>query len=183
MKIPIRRVEVKSFTIGNGIQPKVEDHLFQGQLPKRVFIAMVTNAAFNGGYATNPFRFQHFNLSKLDVSCNGHSIHNRPFEPNFEEGLYLKSYLSLYQAVSAFGLNKSFDIAKEDYNGGYCMWGYDLTADQGSEEGQLHPIKTGSLRIELQFAQALATVINVIVFAEFDNQIEINSLREIVTDY
>ena len=55
------------------------------------------------------------------------------------------------------------------------MWGYDLTADQGSEEGQLHPIKTGSLRIELQFAQALAAVINVIIFAEFDNQIEINS--------
>ena len=145
IKIPIRRVEVKSFTIGNGIQSKVEDHLFQGQLPKRVFIAMVTNAAFNGGYATNPFRFQHFNLSKLDVSCNGHNIHNRPFERNFEQGLYLKSYLSLYQAVSAFGLNKSFDIAKEDYIGGYCMWGYDLTADKGSEEGQLHPIKTGSL--------------------------------------
>ena len=57
MKIPIRRVEVKTFTIGNGIQSKVEDHLYQGQLPKRVFIAMVTNAAFNGGYATNPFRF------------------------------------------------------------------------------------------------------------------------------
>ena len=89
----------------------------------------------------------------------------------------------MYQAVPAFGLNKSFDIAQEDYNGGYCMWGYDLTADQGSEEGQLHPVKTGSLRIELQFAQALAAVINVIVFAEFDNQIEINSLREIVTDY
>ena len=88
----------------------------------------------------------------------------------------------MYQAVSAFGLNKSFDITKEDYNG-YYMWGCNLTADQGSEEGQLHPIKTGSLRIELQFAQALATVINVFVFAEFDNQIEINSLREIVTDY
>ena len=122
MKIPIRRVEVKTFTISNGIQSKVEDHLFQGQLPKRVIIAMVTNAAFNGGYATNPFRFHHFNLSKLDVSCNGHSIHNRLFEPNFEQGLYLKSYLSLYQAVSAFGLNISFDIAKEDYDCGYCMW-------------------------------------------------------------
>ena len=64
MKIPIRRVEVKTFTIGNGIQSKAEDHLFQGQLPKRVFIAMVTNAAFNGVYATNPFRFQHFKSVK-----------------------------------------------------------------------------------------------------------------------
>ena len=112
------------------------------------------------------------------MSCNGHSIHNSPFEPNFRQGLYLKSYLSLYQAVSAFGLSKAFDIVKEDY-----VVGYDLTADQCSEEGQLHPIKTESLRIELQFAQTLAAVINVIVFAEFDNQIEINSLREIITDY
>ena len=111
------------------------------------------------------------------MSCNGHSIHNRPFEPDFRQELYLKSYLSLYQTVSAFGLNKPF----EGYVGGYCMLEYDLTADQGSEDGQLHP--TGSLRIELQFAPALAAVINVIVFAEFDSQIEINSLREIITDY
>lgn len=183
MKIPIRRVEVKTFTIVNGLRSKVEDHLFQGQLPKRIFIGMVTNAAFNGSLPVNPFEFQHFKLSKLDVSCNGHSVHNRPFEPNFEAGLYLKSYLSMYQAVSAVGQNKSFDVSKEEYANGYCMWGYDLTPDQGSEEGQLHPIKTGNLRIELQFAEALAQVINVLVFAEFDNQIEINSLREIITDY
>ena len=63
------------------------------------------------------------------------------------------------------------------------MWGYDLTADQGSEEGQLHPIKTESLRIELQFAEPLGSVINVIVLTEFDNQIEINSSREIITEY
>ena len=38
----------------------------------------------------------------------------------------------MYQAVTAFRLNKSSDIAKEDYIGGYCIWGYDSTADQGS---------------------------------------------------
>ena len=85
MKIPICRVEVKTFTIGNGIQSKVEDHLFQGQFPKRSFIAMVTNGAFNSAYAANPFCFQHFNLSKLDVLFNGHSIHNRPSEPDFRQ--------------------------------------------------------------------------------------------------
>ena len=183
MKIPIRRVEVKTFTVGTGLQSKVEDHLFQGQLPKRIFIGMVRNDALNGVFTRNPFHFQHFNLCKLNVSCNGHSIHNRPFEPDFEHGLFLKSYLSLHQAASAIGANKSFDITKAEFEAGYALWGYDLTADQGSEEGQLHPIKTGSLRIELQFGTALPRVINVIVFAEFDNQIEINGLREIITDY
>ena len=41
-KFLIRRVEVKSFTIGSGLRSKVEGHLFQGQLPKRIFIGMVT---------------------------------------------------------------------------------------------------------------------------------------------
>ena len=40
-KLPIRRVEVKTFTIGTGLRSKTEDHLFQGQLPKRLFIGMV----------------------------------------------------------------------------------------------------------------------------------------------
>jgi hypothetical protein len=35
------------------------------------------------------------------------------------------------------------------YKAGYTLWGFDLTADQGSKEGQLHPIKTGNMRIEL----------------------------------
>ena len=112
----------------------------------------------------------------IDDAILSLTLKGRPFKPNFGQGLYLRSYLSLYQAVSAFGLNKSFDIAKKDYVCGYCMWGYDLTTDQSREESQLHPIKTGSLRIEFQFAEPLGSVINV-VFTKFDNQIEINSLE------
>ena len=144
---------------------------------------MVTNGAFNGSYTSNPFNFSHFNVRKIAVSCNGHSIHGKPFEPDFTNGLTLRSYLSLFNATKSIGADKSFGITKEEYDAGFALWGFDLTADQGSEEGQLHPIKTGGLRIELQFGSNLARVINVIVFAEFDNQIEINSLREVITDY
>jgi len=41
MKIPIRRVEVRTFTVSTGLRSKIEDHLFQGQLPKRLIIGMV----------------------------------------------------------------------------------------------------------------------------------------------
>ena len=59
-KFPIRRVEVKTFTINTGLRSKIEDHLFQGQLPKRLFIGMVTNEEFNGSYTGIPFRFRPF---------------------------------------------------------------------------------------------------------------------------
>ena len=32
-KFPIRRVEVKTFTISSGTRSKIEDHLLTGQLP------------------------------------------------------------------------------------------------------------------------------------------------------
>lgn len=183
MKIPIRRAEVKTFTIPNGQRSKIEDHLFQGQLPKRLIIGMVTNADMNGDIGTNPFHFQHFNVNHLEVSIDGKSIHNKPFQPNFTTGECLRSYMSLYQATGALGLNRSIGLSMDEYKQGYSLWGFDLTADQGCEEGQLHPIKTGNLRLEFQFTRALANAVNVIVYAEFDNQIEINAFREVILDY
>ena len=167
-KFPIQRVEVKTFTVGTGLRSKVEDHLFQGQLPKRLFIGMVDHTTFNGSFATNPFNFQHFNLSKLEVSCGGHSIYGKPFEPKFDMDQYLRSYMSLYQALSSQNQIQNCNINYDDYKGGYCFWGYDFTPDQGADQSHLHPIKTGNLRVELQFARALDKTINVIVYAEFD---------------
>jgi hypothetical protein len=63
------------------------------------------------------------------------------------------------------------------------LWAFDFTPDQGSDEGHFHPIKSGQLRVELQFADALTETVNVILYAEFDNTIEINSLREVILDY
>ena len=126
-KLPIRRVEVKCFTIGNGLRSKTEDHLFQGQLPNRLFIGMISNEGFNGSYDTNPFFFQHFDLSKLDVTCDEHSVYSKPFEPKFGSNQYLRSYLSLYQALASQNHVQNCNIDYINYKGGYCFWGYDLT--------------------------------------------------------
>ena len=70
----------------------------------------------------------------------------------------------------------------EDYKSG--LWGgVDFTPDQGANQGHFHPMKLGNLRIELKFTKSLPAFVNVIVYAEFDNLIEINGLKEVVTDY
>ena len=143
-KFPIRRVEVKTFTISSGTRSKIEDHLLTGQLPKRVFIGLVTNEAFNGTLETNPFFFQHFNLSKMDVTCDGHSVYGKPFEPRFGNDQYLRSFLSVYQALASQNQVQNCNIDYEDYKGGYCFWGYDLTPDHAADQSHLHPIKLGT---------------------------------------
>ena len=61
-------------------------------------------------------------------------------------------------------------------------FGIYLIPDQAADQSYLHPLKTVNLKMELQFATLLAKTINVLVYAEFDNLIEINGLREVTTD-
>ena len=83
------------------------------------------NIVHNDSYIANKNQNKKSNkitVFVIDDAISSLTLKGRPLKPNFRQGLYLKSYLSLYQAVSAFGLNKSFDIAKEDYIGKYSMW-------------------------------------------------------------
>jgi hypothetical protein len=45
-----------------------------------------------------------------------------------------------------------------------------------SKVGTFQLIKQGNLRVEIYFAEALAGTINVVLYAEFDNVIEIDGL-------
>ena len=182
-KYPLRRVEVKTFTIPAGTQSKISDHLFQGQMPKRIVLGFVENAAFNGDNLKNPFHFKNERVKKLEVSINGETISTRPYEPDFQGGLYLRSYLSLYQGLGKLGEDWAPDITLEEYKNGYTLWCIDFTKDQEAQLNKFHLIETGNLRIEVQFGQNVQQTLNCLVYAEFDNLLEINKQREVNIDY
>ena len=148
-KYPLRRVEVKTFTIAVGTQSKIEDHLFQGQMPKRIVLGLVSNAGFNGDPKKNPYNFQHAGLKKLEVSINGDTMMSRPFEPDFANNMYLRSYLSLYQGLGKLGYDWAPDVTLGEYKNGYTLWCIDFTKDQEAQLDRFHLIQTGNLRIEL----------------------------------
>ena len=52
-----------------------------------------------------------------------------------------------------------------------------------SEVGAFQLIKQDNLRVEIHFAEALTATINVIMYAEFDNVIEIDRNRQVLFDY
>jgi hypothetical protein len=52
-----------------------------------------------------------------------------------------------------------------------------------SEVGAFQPIKQDDLHVEIHFAEALAGTINVVLYAEFDNVIEIDRNRQVLFDY
>ena len=92
---------------------------------------------------------------------------------NFDEGIYLEAYHSLYSGTGTINANFGNDITRRDYSHGYTLFAYDLTPDV-SDQTDFNLIKEGNIRLELCFGTALPTTVNVTLYAEFENMIEID---------
>jgi hypothetical protein len=181
-KFPITRVEIKTGTLPRYVQNKTLDNLFLGQLPKRVIVGFVKSDAFNGAVDLNPYNFQNFGLNYINIVTDSY-IRADGYRPNFTEDLYISCYNALFNATGILHNNTGNDISRAEYPNGYCLIPFDLTPDISAHEKHWNIQKSGSLGIDLRFAEPLSSTVTVIVFAEFDNLVEIDKDRNIITDY
>ncbi|XP_031353789.1 uncharacterized protein F54H12.2-like [Photinus pyralis] len=184
-KYPITRTDVKVLTIPTGIQRKSLDNVFLGQLPKRCIIGFVSNKAFNGDYASNPFNFQNYKINYMSLYIDGQQIPSKPLQPDFtREGLYVRAYHTLFSGTGIHFLNEGNNISRLDYPHGYCLTSFDLTPDlSANATTHWNLVRNGSLRIEVGFQDALTETVNCLVYAEFDNVIEIDKHRNVNADF
>jgi len=182
-KYPIRRVVCKSFTVPQNYLDVSHEKLFSGQLPTRIVIGLVTNRAFNGHLQSNPFNFQHFNLSEIGLYLDGQQQHAvRPIQPNYGDGQYIRAYDSLFAGTGKLYKDEGLFVSREDYDKGYALYAFDLTADLG-EDDHFSLVRQGSVRLALKFSAALANTITVVAYAEFENVIEVDRDRNVVFDF
>ena len=182
IKYPIHRVECKSYTIATGMRSSSEENLFTGQIPKRIVFGMVTNDAFTGSITTNPFNFEPFGVQEVAFNVDGRQLPCKPLQPNFPTNEYMQSYMTLFSGTGQMFKDDGNDISREEYKTGFILWAYDLTADL-EESGQVQLIKQGIVSLNLKFAAALTASVNVVVYAEFKNLIEIDKYRQVIFDY
>ena len=62
------------------------------------------------------------------------------------------------------------------------MFRFELTPEM-SEVGAFQLIKQGNLRVEIHFTEALTATIKVLMYADFDNVIEIDRNRQVLFAY
>lgn len=183
-KYPITRAEVKVLTIPTGVQGKTLDNIFLGQVPKRCIVGFVNNAAFNGSLTKNPFNFENYAINTFCLYIDGNQIPSKALQPSFESNIYTTVYHTLFSGTGIHFLNEGNGISREQYAKGYCLLAFDLTPDlSANSASHWNLIKHGSVRLEVRFESALTQTINCIVYAEFDNVIEIDKNRNVSVDY
>lgn len=177
---PIRRVFVKSHTVAQKTDQASLPNLILGQLPIRVIVGMVTSAAYSGTRASlNPFNFKHFNLDSIALQINGTSHPVPEYRPDFSTRQYSRSYLGLLQTVLGDSIaDRSIGLSLTEW-GKHPLWGWDLTPDCSANASHVHLMKRGDLGLQLHFSTALDEPIVILLYAEFENSIEIDSNRNI----
>ncbi len=182
-KYPITRCETKAVTIPAQVTGKVLDNIFMGQTPHRIVIGLVGNTAFNGSIAHNPFNFDHHNLNFLSLYLNGEQIPTKPLQPDYANGLYIRSYNSLFSGTGIHYNNDGNDITRANYGQGYTLYAFDLTPDlAGTLTTHWSPLRQGSLRVELGFNAPLANAVNCIIYGEFHSLIQVDKARNVSLD-
>jgi len=181
-KYPIRRIVVKSFTVPQGNLDFSQENLFTGQLPTRVVVGCVDNDAYNGAWNKNPFNFKNYDLTQLKLYLDGQQHYMRPLEPDFTNNHYIREYMSLFEGTGKLNKDEAIDVSRSDYPNGYTLYAFDLTPDL-AEGDHLNLTREGTVRLDAKFSVALANTINVIVYSEFENIIELDRNKNVIFDY
>ena len=182
-KYPLRRVEVKSFTVPTGNRSITKENLFLGQLPTRTVIGVVDNDAYNGVITKSPFHFKHNSINFMTLYRDGVQIPAKPLQPDFTNDRFIRSYLHLFSQTGQYYRDTGNDISREQYKNGCALFAFDLTPQMDSGEVGFELIKHGNIRIEIHFANATARTLTVLIFAEHDNLLEIDRDRNVAFDY
>ena len=185
-KYPICRSNVKSFNINANTHDVSIDNAVSGQLPRRIFVAMVPNEAYTGSLKTNPFNFKHFKLNYLAAYIDGTQFPAKAYKPDFDKNLFVREYMGLFESLNQITSDSTLTLDKKKWADGSTIFGFNFapdTAEDCNKMGYVNPIKRGTLRLEMKFAEALKETINVLLYCEYDNLIEIDATRNAFTDY
>ena len=185
-RYPISRTEIKVKPIAIGTGDAPWDNIFIGALPRRLFVVLMENEAFNGSLAHEMYTFKHHDLSSIAVFADGVQFPQVAFTPDFETKQCAREFIALYRSLDQNGTDSYMRMSMDEYIKDKVIIPFQLSPDSSNgagAEGHLSPPRHGNLRMEIRFKKPLSAVVNCVVFAQFDNTIEIDQNHNVRTDF
>ena len=165
---PYLRSEIKTSSIASGQYGYSVDDLFQGLVPNKLIVGLVSSAAYTGDYGKNPFYFQPYDCSSLGLYIDGQSYPSQPLQPNYQADQFVDCYRTLTH------FRQDINVSRDDYQEGYCLYVLDVDPYYSFSTK-----RRGHCRLELKFAKPLPESVTLIMYATFPEMLHINQSRAV----
>jgi len=165
--------EVREYPLTTGIRNWRVRITAGGHIPKQVVVGFVLTEARMGSFSKNPFNFQHFNLSSINLKKNGTRIPQEPLTPDFARGRCQREYNHLFMNTGKYRTNSTNCITIDNFKNGCTLFPFDVTVDQCNMH-HMHAGSEGTLDVEVSWQKALEEAITVIVYSASNQAIMVN---------
>lgn len=185
-KYPMTRIEVKTLTINPGLSDITTEPIFTGQLPRRILVGLIPNEAVIGSPSVSSFKFEPHGVNYLAFTVDGLQYPRNAFKPDFAGNKYMREYYSLQQAFNLDSLHVPGRLSFDEYKDRCVLYAYNFAPDMSdgsSAGGPANLIKRGVLGMHIRFSDPPGRTLSAIVYAEFDNMMEIDRNGRICLDY
>ena len=125
----ITRKEVKAIIIPKGTLDCYLNNVENGVLPQKVYVALVSNEAYNGHPKLNPFNFKNYSLRHIACYLDDAQYPHRPYTPDFANKKYIREYFGLFETANQVRYDTNIDITREEYYDGFTLYGFNFSPD------------------------------------------------------
>ena len=177
----VRKTEVKAQFISAG-RTEFDYNCFSSTIPRRVTIALIEHAAFDGSLTYSPFNFKPFRLRTLSIHAGGHIYPQIPYNLDFPNAHSTRAYVDMYEALGMANSAHSMDISQKQFGAGWTFFVIPLTSTLDDSCG-FELLRSGTTTLRLQFdAPVPAGGLEMIILGEFDQMILVDQNRRVITD-
>ena len=182
---PTVRSEVRTYNIQRNTLNVEINNPFQNRLPNMVLIALVDSRAFNGDVARYPFTFKKYNLKSISQMVRGEIYPFVMLElAHNDDSKDLRGYRQFLQATGSLCKSRGNMVRAQDWGQGHhcTLFVYENAANGCLNSPILNPQLSGEIRLKLQFGADQGANLTALVYAEFENKLEIDSNKSVLYD-
>ena len=161
------------------------DDLFQNMAPVKLLATFVHTESFAGSYRRDPFWFSPTeHIESIEFFKNGVKLgHQRPIEINLaanNSDIFLH-YIDLLNASGTNFPSEGLNFSSESMRLGNFFVAVDCTPDGADGLPHRYPMSPGNISAYVKFRGPLAHDLDFLVYAVFNETLQINSSRQVTT--
>ena len=177
---PTVRGEIRTYSHPNDNRHFECSNPFHKQIPDRLVVALMEQAAFNGDVTKNPFSFKTFNVSSIKQLIRGEEYPYETLELQHDgTSKDQRGYFRFLQATGCLCRGKGNMVLKDNWghNKKCTLFVFDNTANGCLDSPVLNPKQSGEVRLVIDFDANPGANLTILLHGEFENLLEINGNR------